>query len=294
MTTSPFLTSSPILLRRSLGIGLANLRQRAGLHQREAAERLSVQRATIGHYESGRNLPSVGDLEALLRLYGAEDQIEHFRALRDGARRGENWWQKIAQIPSWFDHYLGLESGALVIDNFDTMYVPGLLQTERYAEAMFRADQTYSDDRVQQLVKLRTPSVQTAHLPARNGRRSRRGAPRVAWRRALLRRGRRDRAVPAGDVRPSPSGCRPERLQSTGRASDEGDQSMITKDALRGPVNWRKSSRSKQQGDCVEVGFAPDAVGVRDSKDRAGGVLAFGPGQWDAFTAALRAGKYDR
>ena len=69
---------------------------------------------------------------------------------------------------------------------------------------------------------------------------------------------------------------------------------MITKDALRGPVNWRKSSRSKQQGDCVEVGFAPDAVGVRDSKNRAGGVLAFGPGQWDAFTSAVRAGKYDR
>ncbi|GAA4859624.1 helix-turn-helix domain-containing protein [Saccharopolyspora rosea] len=155
MTTSPFLTSSPILLRRSLGIGLANLRQRAGLHQREAAERLSVQRATIGHYESGRNLPSVGDLEALLRLYGAEDQIEHFRALRDGARRGENWWQKIAQIPSWFDHYLGLESGAASIDSFDTMYLPGLLQTEAYAEAMFHAHQRFQDDQIHQLVRVR-------------------------------------------------------------------------------------------------------------------------------------------
>ena len=59
---------------------------------------------------------------------------------------------------------------------------------------------------------------------------------------------------------------------------------MITKDALRGPVNWRKSSRSKQQGDCVEVGFAPDAVGVRDSKDRgAGPVLSVPARHWARF-----------
>ncbi|MBE1486558.1 DUF397 domain-containing protein [Plantactinospora soyae] len=48
---------------------------------------------------------------------------------------------------------------------------------------------------------------------------------------------------------------------------------------------WRKSSRSSaNQGDCVEVaGNLPGRVLVRDSKDRQGPVLAFGPGAWRAF-----------
>ncbi|SDQ86228.1 helix-turn-helix domain-containing protein [Actinopolyspora saharensis] len=155
MTTSPFLNSSPILLRRWLGMGLFNLRQQAGVGQGEAAARLDVRRQTIGHYESGRNLPSVGDLEALLDMYGASEEIEHYRALRDGARRGENWWQKVSQIPSWFDHYLGLESGAVRVDAFAPMFLPGLLQTENYARAIFSADSTYAENSTKQLVNLR-------------------------------------------------------------------------------------------------------------------------------------------
>ncbi|GAB3548972.1 transcriptional regulator with XRE-family HTH domain [Actinopolyspora lacussalsi] len=155
MTTSPFLNSSPILLRRWLGMGLFNLRQHAGVGQDEAAARLDVRRQTIGHYESGRNLPSVGDLEALLDMYGASDETEHYRALRDGARRGENWWQKVSQIPSWFDHYLGLESGAVRIDAFAPTFLPGLLQTKSYAQAMFSADSAYAENSTRQLISLR-------------------------------------------------------------------------------------------------------------------------------------------
>ncbi|WP_190819728.1 DUF397 domain-containing protein [Saccharopolyspora pogona] len=42
-------------------------------------------------------------------------------------------------------------------------------------------------------------------------------------------------------------------------------------------VQWRKSSRSASGGNCVEVGFAPDAIGIRDSKDRDGGRLTVAP-----------------
>jgi uncharacterized protein DUF397 len=37
---------------------------------------------------------------------------------------------------------------------------------------------------------------------------------------------------------------------------------------------WRKSSFSASDANCVEVAVGADAVGVRDSKDQAGPVLA--------------------
>lgn len=56
------------------------------------------------------------------------------------------------------------------------------------------------------------------------------------------------------------------------------------------PASWRKSSRSN--GDCVEVAAAVGAVGVRDSKDPAGPVLAVSPAAWSSFLAEVRRGAF--
>lgn len=54
---------------------------------------------------------------------------------------------------------------------------------------------------------------------------------------------------------------------------------------------WRKSTRSSQNGGaCVEV--ADNLAGVvlvRDTKDRAGGTLAFSPESWQAFVSQVAA-----
>jgi hypothetical protein len=52
--------------------------------------------------------------------------------------------------------------------------------------------------------------------------------------------------------------------------------------------NWRKSSRSSAQANCVEIAVAPTAIGVRDTKDRTGGTLAFPTSAWHAFLTTQR------
>ena len=56
---------------------------------------------------------------------------------------------------------------------------------------------------------------------------------------------------------------------------------------------WFKSIRSAGNGNCVEVAFVEDAVGVRDSKDPQGGVLEFGAQAWASFLAEVRSGQFD-
>ena len=52
---------------------------------------------------------------------------------------------------------------------------------------------------------------------------------------------------------------------------------------------WFKSSRSSNNANCIEVRFAGDAVGVRDSKNRTGHTLAFDAAGWTSFLTALKA-----
>lgn len=59
----------------------------------------------------------------------------------------------------------------------------------------------------------------------------------------------------------------------------------------RQPVSaWRKSSHSKPEGECIEIGCGHSSVLVRDSRSRTGVMLSFQSDQWTAFVGSILAG----
>ena len=52
--------------------------------------------------------------------------------------------------------------------------------------------------------------------------------------------------------------------------------------------SWRTPARSAGNGACAEIGHAPGTIAVRDSKDPDGPVLQFTPAAWQAFTDAAK------
>ncbi|WP_346535091.1 DUF397 domain-containing protein [Micromonospora sp. DPT] len=54
-------------------------------------------------------------------------------------------------------------------------------------------------------------------------------------------------------------------------------------------ADWRTSTRSSGNGNCVEVAPVDGRVAVRDSKDRGGPVLVFPSATWAAFVTGVDA-----
>jgi transcriptional regulator with XRE-family HTH domain len=128
---------SPTFVRFQLGAQLRRLRDEAKVTTERAAAVIEVSPSTLRRIESGRVGIKGPALTALLNEYGVDDTAQRETLLsmaREGKQRG--WWAKYSDLPQVYRQYIGLESAADQMENFETIVVPGLLQTEAYARAM--------------------------------------------------------------------------------------------------------------------------------------------------------------
>ncbi len=114
----------------------------------------------MNRIEKAKSGISANDLKALLRLYDITDKMRTDE-LVDLAReaRQSPWWKRYSDVaPPALLELIDYESAASAVSQFETIFVPGILQTEAYASAVLQVfyDEKSASDKVAALVDLRT------------------------------------------------------------------------------------------------------------------------------------------
>jgi transcriptional regulator with XRE-family HTH domain len=152
----PLKETSP--LRRKLGIELRLLREAAKLTADEAAAALETSASTISRSETGKVNVHPRDVDAMLRLYGLTDDRKR-EALVAIARksRERGWWHEFRSVVSTdLANYMSIEYGASSIRIFQTLLMPGLLQTKEYTRAVAAVfPRAHTPETVDQLMEIR-------------------------------------------------------------------------------------------------------------------------------------------
>ena len=115
------------------------MRRESGSTQEQVAAQLEWSPSKLIRVEGGRSSITKVDLDALLSRYGvtSESTRERLQILNRGARE-RGWWDKYRDddVSQTYLNYVGFEAGAAFIRQFQSGFLPGLLQTARYAEAV--------------------------------------------------------------------------------------------------------------------------------------------------------------
>jgi transcriptional regulator with XRE-family HTH domain len=146
---------SPTVRRRELGTLLRALRTAKGLTVEQAAQQLMVSPSKLSRMETGHGVATLRDIRDLCALYGVTDQADRDRLMslaREGRQTG--WWQSYDL--DTFATYVGLEAEAVGIRYYQSTIVPGLLQTPRYARAMYEAGvPEFTQERINEHIEVR-------------------------------------------------------------------------------------------------------------------------------------------
>lgn len=136
MTENP----NPSVRSRQVANLLRQLREDAGLSGAEVAKQLSMSPSKISRIETGNRLLSIDIVATLLGLYKVPER-QREQILDQVRRSGERgWWESQGLgLPDLWKALIDFESRATRIHNYEALFMPGLLQTAEYTEAILKA-----------------------------------------------------------------------------------------------------------------------------------------------------------
>ena len=123
-----YVVTRELTLSNTYGDWLRAQREAAGLTQQELADSAIMTRSHIAHIEAGRRIPSKADARRLDKALNTGNVLSSFLPSDDSA------------VADYFEAAWHLEQQATMIREFALSYIPGILQTERYARAVLSAD----------------------------------------------------------------------------------------------------------------------------------------------------------
>ncbi|MEU0738812.1 helix-turn-helix transcriptional regulator [Streptomyces sp. NPDC006134] len=131
---------------KMVGALLALYREAAGHTQRSLGEIFVVGEQQIASIEQGRR-PLKPDIA---------EQLDELLDTKGALSTALSRMPEVDLVPLWAEEFLDREREAIAISSYENQVVPGLLQTEAYAEAVFRSRvPVYDEDEIAQLVAAR-------------------------------------------------------------------------------------------------------------------------------------------
>ncbi|MCZ4125075.1 helix-turn-helix domain-containing protein [Streptomyces sp. H39-S7] len=162
------MNTGPTTRRRQLGATLLSMRNRKGLTLEEAGRLVGVSKATVSRYETKEGPVKWLVVDALCREYGASEAERKAMVSLAKDAKLQGWWHSISDaVPEGMNLLLTLEEEALGEDHYAGVYVPGLLQTRRYATAVHHASEMReSPESVKRMVDIRMKRQEILTRPA--------------------------------------------------------------------------------------------------------------------------------
>ena len=125
--------------RRRLGEALRNAREQVGISGAELGRRAGISQSKVSRSELGQQIPTADQIKAWATQTGADAAA--LEALRVEADHEAHAWREHARrgLPRLQAETGALERNARTILTFHPTLIPGLVQTEGYARAIYRA-----------------------------------------------------------------------------------------------------------------------------------------------------------
>ena len=127
----------PTVRLRRLAAELRRLRSEAGLSREQVENQTGVNEGTLYRIETARARPQRRTLTALLDLYGADETVKADLLEIARSSGGQGWARPYDwQLPGEYAAYISFEAEARAVHNYESLFIPGLLQTPDYGRAM--------------------------------------------------------------------------------------------------------------------------------------------------------------